>query len=159
MGQTMKVDLKGSVVIITGAGAGIGKACAKVMLENGAKVIIAEIDKEKGRSAAEDFSTIGTCRFIRTDVTSREDIAILIESVLEEFGRIDVFVNNAGINIGSQRVDIDEFPVEDWNRVLAVDLSGVFNCSQAVSKVMIKQKSGRIVNIGSVLGSVPARKQ
>lgn len=156
----MKVDLTDKVAVVTGAAGGIGKACARILLENSAKVVIADVKQEEGKRTAQEFSVMGTCRFIYTDVTSRESVDKLIASVISEFGRIDIFVNNAGINIGGkERVNIDEFSLQNWNKILAVNLTGVFYCSQAVSRVMIKQKCGRIINIGSVFGNVPARKQ
>jgi len=154
----MKIDLKGKVAVITGGACGIGKACAKLMLENGARVIIADINDKEGTKTAEEFSSAGECEFIRTDVSSRESCENLVKSAAEKWGRVDIFVNNAGIGT-TNRVDIDEYPAQDWEKILRVDLDGVFYCSRAVSKVMARQKSGRIINIGSVLGSVPARKQ
>lgn len=155
----MKVDLTGKIAIVTGSAYGIGQACARVLLENNAQVIVADVQKEAGEKTAAELSSIGSCQFIHTDVTSRKSVNEMVKRVVRDFKRIDIFVNNAGINIGGKRVNIDEYTEEDWNKVLAVDLTGVFYCSQAVSKVMIKQQSGRIINIGSVFGSVPARKQ
>ena len=154
----MKVDLKDRIAVITGSAQGIGKACAKVMLENGATVIISDIDEKEGKKTLDEFSPIGSCEFIRSDVSSLESCEKLVETVAKKYGRIDIFVNNAGIN-ARNRVDVNEFTTEDWERVIGVDLNGVFYCSRAVSKVMISRKSGRIVNIGSVLGDTPARKQ
>ena len=93
----MKVDMKDKVVIVTGAAGGIGRECAKVLLENGAQVIIADIAKEKGQDSAEELSAKGVCRFIHTDVTSRDGVSKLIETVLAEFGKIDVLVKNLKI--------------------------------------------------------------
>ena len=155
----MKIDLKDKVVVITGAASGIGKACAKLMLENSARVVISDINDEEGKKTTEELSVIGKCEFIHTDVSNKESVQNLIDKVVEKFKRIDIFVNNAGINVIGNRVNIDEFSFENWEKILGVDLNGVFYCSRAVSRVMIKQKKGRIINIGSVFGSVPARKQ
>ena len=155
----MKIDLKDKVAVITGAATGIGKACARLFLENSARVVIADINVEEGEKTAVELSTYGACEFIRTDVADKDNVENLIKNVLKKYGRIDIFVNNAGINVLRNRVNIDEYPFEDWERILSVDLDGVFHCSRAVSRIMIKQKSGRIINIGSVFGSVPARKQ
>lgn len=155
----MKIDLTNRVAVITGAAGGIGKACAKLMLENSAQVIITDINAEEGEKTAVDLSTIGRCEFMHADVSNRESVENLIAKVISKHKRIDIFVNNAGINILKNRVNIDEFAFEDWEKILKVDLDGVFYCSRAVSKMMIKQKSGRIINIGSVFGTVPARKQ
>lgn len=155
----MKVDLKNKVAVVTGAACGIGKACAKLLLENSARVVISDVNIKEGKKTTAELSAVGVCKFIPADVSRRENVDNLIENVVAEFKRIDILVNNAGINVGPKRVNIDEFLFKDWKKILAVDLNGVFYCSKAVSKVMIKQKSGRIINIGSVFGSVPARKQ
>ena len=155
----MKIDLAHKIVVITGAASGIGKTCAKLMLENSARVVISDINDEEGKKTAEELSVIGKCEFIHTDVSDKDSVQNLIDKVTEKFKRIDIFVNNAGINVAGNRVNIDEFSFENWKKILEVDLNGVFYCSRAVSRVMIKQKKGRIINIGSVFGSVPARKQ
>ncbi len=155
----MKTDLGNKIAVITGAAGGIGKACAKILLENTATVVITDIQDEKGRQTIAEFASIGTCRYIHTDVTSRKEVKNLIDTVIAEFGRIDIFINNAGINSGFHRVDIDAFPQEEWEKIVGVDLTGAFICSQFASQVMIQQKYGTIINIGSVFGSVPARKQ
>ena len=156
----MKVDLSGKVAIVTGGNQGIGKAIAKLLLENSATVVIAARNVEKLKKTAEEFASLGTCRYIPTDVSSRESVENLINSTVEEFGKIDICFNNAGVNVGGEgRVDIDEFTQENWDKIIAIDLNGVFHCSQVVSRVMIKQKSGKIINVGSVFGHVAARKQ
>jgi len=157
----MKIDLGGKIAVVTGASGGIGKAIAKAYLQNSATVVIADIADGPGEQAVEQMSALGPCRYVHTDVTSREQVDQLIQKVVDEFGKIDIFVNNAGINVASDgdRVDIDTFSQENWDKLLEVNLTGVFYCSQAVSRVMIQQKGGRIINIGSVLGNIPARRQ
>jgi len=155
----MKVDLTDKVAVVTGAAAGIGKACAKLMIENRARVVIADIKDEEGEKVAAQFSAQGRCDFLHTDVSNIESVENLVEKVTEKFGRIDILVNNAGINVIRNRLSINEYSFKDWQNILKVDLDGVFYCSRAVSRRMIEQKSGRIINIGSVLGYVPARKQ
>lgn len=155
----MKVDLGGKVAIITGGAGGIGRACARLMLENGASVILADINKEEGQRVEKELSCLGKCEFMKTDVSNKESVSHLMNEVLSKFKTIDILLNNAGINVVRNRVNIDEYSFEDWQRVIEVDLSGVFYCSKTVSQVMVKQKGGRIINIGSVFGTVPARKQ
>jgi len=155
----MKAKLTGQAAVVTGAAGGIGKGIAQVLLENGAKVVIADIQDERGEETARELSAVGTCRFIHADVSSRTQVENLVEGTLQAFGRIDILVNNAGINIGPERTEIDKFPEVMWDKILQVDLTGVFYCCQVVSRVMIEQRAGRIVNIGSALGEVPARKQ
>jgi NAD(P)-dependent dehydrogenase (short-subunit alcohol dehydrogenase family) len=96
---------------------------------------------------------------MKMDVTRRDEIDAGIDRIVKEFGQLDILVNNAGINTSKYRVNIDEFPREEWDRILSVDLTGLYEVSQAAARVMLRRKSGRIVNIASVLGLVPARLQ
>ncbi|MDO8302966.1 MAG: SDR family oxidoreductase [Sedimentisphaerales bacterium] len=158
----MEVDIKNRVAIITGAVQGIGKACARHMLENGAKVIIADIRQDLGRQVVEEFSQLGICRYMHLDISNVEKVEEFVATVVKEFGRIDILVNNAGVNVSGDpkdRTDIDTFTTANWHRMLDINLTGTFYCSRAVARVIIEQKSGRIVNIGSVFGLVAARKQ
>jgi NAD(P)-dependent dehydrogenase (short-subunit alcohol dehydrogenase family) len=156
----MKIDLTGKVAVVTGGAEGIGRACAQLMLANSAQVVIADIQAEAGQQTATELSALGPCQFVHADVSARESVDELVAGVVRDYQRLDIMVNNAGINIGGRaRVNIDEFPDDDWQTILGVDLNGVFYCSRAAAKVMIAQGAGRIINLGSVLGSVPARKQ
>jgi 3-oxoacyl-[acyl-carrier protein] reductase len=156
----MKVDLEGRVAIVTGASGGIGKAISASLLRNGAAVVNADLDAEGGRRAVEEFAGRGTYRFLETDVSSMESVRSLVDAVMKDSGRIDILVNNAGVNIaGKKRADIDGFPDDEWDRIISVNLNSVYNCSKLVSRLMIERSSGRIINIGSVFGQVPARKQ
>jgi 3-oxoacyl-[acyl-carrier protein] reductase len=158
----MEVNLKDQVAIVTGAAQGIGKAIARVLLENGAKVVIADIREDLGRQTAEEFSSLGICRFICLNIASLEDVEKFVASIVKDFGRIDILVNNAGVNVSGNPVDrteIDKFTTGNWHRMIDINLTGTFYCSRAVAKAMIEQKSGRIVNIGSAFGTVAARKQ
>jgi NAD(P)-dependent dehydrogenase (short-subunit alcohol dehydrogenase family) len=93
------------------------------------------------------------------DVTDRVQIDATVGRVFEECGHLDILVNNAGVNTLKNRVPIDEFPREEWDRLLAVDLTGLYEVSQSCARIMRKQKSGRIINIASVVGLVPLRLQ
>jgi len=156
----MQVDLTGRVAIVTGASGGIGKAIARALLGNGAIVVNADRDEEGGERTVQELAGLGKISFRKADVSSRESVRVLVDGVLKDYGKIDILVNNAGVNIaGKKRADIDGFPDDEWDRILSVDLNGVYNCSKVVSQAMIARSSGRIVNIGSVFGLVPARKQ
>ncbi len=155
----MKIDLNNKVAIVTGGANGIGKAIVKIFLDNGARVVIADVSDNDGKKTRDEMSKSGTCLYLHADVAIPEQVNSMVDRVMQEFQAIDILVNNAGINIGGDRVDMHEFTEENWDRILAVDLNSLFYCSQAVSKVMIRQESGRIINIGSVLGSIPARQQ
>ena len=93
------------------------------------------------------------------DVTKSADIDAVVKAVVTQFGRIDVLVNNAGVNTLAHRVPIDQFPRSEWDRILAVDVTGLYEVSRAVAAVMRAQKTGRIINIASIVGLVPLRLQ
>jgi 3-oxoacyl-[acyl-carrier protein] reductase len=150
----MKADLSGKVSLVTGAARGIGLAIADRLAANGSRVVYADRD-DASESAAKFPGSIA----ISMDVTNRAQIDAGIERIVKDFGHLDILVNNAGINTAKHRVNIDEFPREEWDKIIAVDLTGLYEVSQAAARVMRKQKSGRIINISSVLGLVPARLQ
>lgn len=152
----MKVDLEGQVVLVTGAARGIGQAIADTFATNGANVVYADIDFEMARQSAGMFPGAVA---MQMDITSEAEIDSVITKILARWGRLDTLVNNAGVNTLAHRVNIDQFPIDEWERILRVDLTGLFQVSRAVAKVMLKWKSGRIINISSVLGLVPARLQ
>ena len=152
----MKADLQNKVALVTGAARGIGLATAQLLADNGARVIVADLDAAGAKAAA---AAMKGATALRMDVSSAVEVEAGVRQVCAELGRIDILVNNAGINTTSHRVTIDQFPVEEWDRIMAVDLRGVFLVSRAVAAVMVAQRAGRIVNIASVLGIVPARLQ
>ncbi|MFN0051032.1 MAG: SDR family NAD(P)-dependent oxidoreductase [Planctomycetales bacterium] len=150
----MRCDLSGQVSLVTGAARGIGQAIANRLAANGSQVVFTDVLPEVHESAA---AVSG--RAFRMDVTSTSDIESVIGQVLGEHGRLDILVNNAGINTLAHRVTIDEFPKAEWDRILAVDLDGVFQVSQVAARVMRRQGRGRIINIASIAGLVPLRLQ
>lgn len=152
----MKVELNGQVALVTGAARGIGQAIADLLTQNGAKVIYADIDYETAKRSAEKSGS-GTA--LKLDVSNEAQVEEGITKVIKEHGHLDILVNNAGINTMKYRVNIDQFPLEEWQRILNVDLTGLFLVSRAGSRAMVAQKKGRIINISSVLGVVPARLQ
>jgi 3-oxoacyl-[acyl-carrier protein] reductase len=152
----MKVNLNGEVALVTGAARGIGKAIAGLLAENGGRVIVADIDLAAAEATA---GGIAGARPLRMDVTDPAVVAAGIGEISREFGRLDILVNNAGLNTVAHRVTIEQFPLEEWDRIVNVDLRGVFIVSKEGVKVMAAQGGGRIVNIASVLGVVPARLQ
>lgn len=152
----MKVDLKDKVALVTGAAQNIGKAIADVYAENGARVIYADVNHGKASEAAARFPG---CQAMAMDVTQAGQVETVLARVAKEFGRMDLLVNNAGTNTMKHRVTIDEFPIEEWERLVKIDLTGVYLVSQVAARIMVKQGSGRIINISSVLGLVPARLQ
>jgi 3-oxoacyl-[acyl-carrier protein] reductase len=141
--------LEGKSAIVTGAGRGIGKAIAQRFLEEGARVMICDLEPERLQAAGEELAAIGTVQSEVVNVTSREEVERLVDRAKEEFGRIDVLANNAGISRFEPFLEITD---ENWNDTLAINLTGVFLCSQVVATEMKNQGSGAIVNMGSTNG-------
>jgi 3-oxoacyl-[acyl-carrier protein] reductase len=154
----MKVELTGKVALVTGAARGIGLAIADMLAANGARVVYSDVDGDGAAEAAR--RSPGARPLARTlDVTDAEAVRKAVDEIVETTGRLDVLVNNAGVNTLKHRVTIDAFPREEWDRIIDVDLNGVFNMSRAAAKVMTAQGSGRIINIASIAGLVPLRLQ
>jgi len=146
------VKLKNRVAIVTGASRGIGKAVAWIFVREGAKVAL--IDVETGRLEPlkeEIFRGGGQAIAIPCDVSKASEVKQMVDQVHRAFGRIDVLVNNAGI---IRRGTIETVTEEDWDRVMAVNLKGPFNCSKAVVEIMKKQGYGKIVNVSSIAGKM-----
>lgn len=146
----MKLDNK--VAIVTGAAKGIGYAIAERFLKEGARVVVADIDADRGSEAIQQLGGFGACRFVRTDVGDRDEVDNLIAATLDFGGSVDVLVNNAGIVAGADFLDVTE---ADFDRVLRINLKGFFLCGQAAARQMVKQIAeggapGAIVNMSSV---------
>jgi 3-oxoacyl-[acyl-carrier protein] reductase len=152
----MKVDLNGKVALVTGAGRNIGKAIADALAQNGARVVYADIDLDGAKESAAQWPG---CRPALMNVTDTGQVHSVIETIVKDWGRLDILVNNAGINTVKHRVNTDEFPREEWDKIMEVDLTGVYTVSRTAAQVMVKQGSGKIINISSVVGLVPLRLQ
>ncbi len=152
----MKCDLTGKVGLVTGAARGIGQAIADRFAANGARVVYSDVD---AAGAAEAAARTPGALGLQMDVTRPDEVSAVVQRVVAEHGRLDILVNNAGVNTLSHRVTIDQFPREEWDRILAVDLTGLYEVSRAAARVMVAQKSGRIINIASIAGLVPLRLQ
>ncbi|MCL2728521.1 MAG: glucose 1-dehydrogenase [Actinomycetia bacterium] len=149
--------LDGKVAVVTGGNRGIGKAIARALGEAGAAVVIAARDEARNAEAVADLSETGaTVIATRTDVTSRDDLVAMRETVTERLGPIDVLINNAGIGIHGASLEIDD---ESWNRVMATNLDAVWQASQVVGQSMVERGSGAIVNVGSMSGMIINRPQ
>jgi len=148
----IKIDLSGKVAIVTGGASGIGKGIVCGLAEAGADVAIADINKNAGMEAASEVaSKYGVkCLAFETDVTNKASVEKMVEDVVAAFGRIDILVNNAGI---APSYPLVEFPEEEWDRTIAINLKGYFLCAQAVVRQMLKQgQGGNIINISSKSG-------
>jgi NAD(P)-dependent dehydrogenase (short-subunit alcohol dehydrogenase family) len=147
-----KFSLEGRVGIVTGGGQGLGKVFCQAYSEMGANVVVAELNSETGREVAEEINSKGRqSLFVETDVTSFANVQRMVDSTIDRFGRVDFLMNNAGIVKWNAAEDVSE---EEWQKVIDVNLNGLFYCSQTVAKVMINQGGGNIVNIASMSGYI-----
>lgn len=157
--HTMRVDLEGTA-IVTGGAHGIGRAIAETLARNGAKVAIVDKEKNAGMAAADEISALGyRCVFIESNVSNAAHIKSAVCEIANHFPNLRILINNAGINTTRDRKPIHEYSAEDWDAILATDLTGVFNTSRAAIPHMLMCGGGRIVNIASVAGLVPLRLQ
>jgi len=139
------------VAVVTGAAQGIGKAIAELLAQRGAHVMVADINLERAEATAQAITDNTGCRAIAVHVNVADSASAqaMVDRAMQEFGRIDILVNNAGTTRDNLIMRISD---ADWDLVLGVNLKGAFNCSKAVVRGMMKQRSGRIVNISSVSG-------
>ncbi len=149
-------QLEDRICIITGAGTGIGKGIARAFGREGAKLVLASRNRENLEgTAAEIRAAGGHAQVIPTDVTREEDVVRLFETTTGEFGRLDVLVNNSGVFDGGP---LEELSLATWRKVVDVNLTGPFLCSREAMKIMKRQRSGRIINIGSISAQMPRDK-
>ncbi|MBN1541316.1 3-oxoacyl-[acyl-carrier-protein] reductase [candidate division KSB1 bacterium] len=138
------------IAVITGAARGIGRAIALRFAANGAHIVVSDVDEAGAQATAAEIEALGRQALaIKTDVSVANEAENLIKATVERFGRIDILVNNAGITRDSLLMRMDE---AQWDAVIRVNLKGTFNCIKAVSRPMMKQRQGRIINISSVVG-------
>ncbi len=151
--------LTDKVAIVTGSAAGIGKETALLFAREGAKVVVCDMMEEKGQAVAEEICAAGgEAIFVRVNVADKASTDALAKAALDRFGRIDILVNNAGITRDAQFIKFKDGEVQgmmseaDFDAVIAVNLKGVFNCTQSCAPAMLKQGSGVILNATSVVG-------
>jgi 3-oxoacyl-[acyl-carrier protein] reductase len=144
--------LEGKAAVITGAGQGIGKEIALLLAGEGSRIVIADINYNMAEAVAREIEAMGVEAMpYELDVTSGGRVKEMVDKVLDKFKRIDILINNAGITRDNLILRLKD---EEWDSVLNVNLKGAFNCIKAVSKVMLKAHSGRIVNISSIIGLI-----
>ena len=153
----MRCDLNGQVAFVTGAAGAIGRVIAKRLAENGAAVVIADIDHDGAERVADSLPKAIACR---VDIRSAASVETATAACMERFGRFDILVNNAGVNTFAHRVNIDAFPPEEWDRITGIDLDGLYVMSRAALQPMLRSgRGGRIINIASVVGLAAMRLQ
>ncbi len=144
-------DLSGRAAIVTGASRGLGRGIALALAEQGADVVVNYVSAEtQAREVVAQITEPGRRALaVKADASEAADVERLFQATLEHFGRLDILVNNAGT---SQPKDIFQIEADDWDRIIRTNLTSCFLCSQAAMRIMARQKSGRIVNISSVVG-------
>ena len=144
-------DLAGKVSIVTGGAMGIGREIALRLARDGSDIAVVDIEKEGGQETVEKVRSMGRkSLFFEVDATRWDQVKGMVDGVLKHFSKVDILVNSAGI-LGPV-VPLWEYQVEDWDRVMEINLKGTFLCCKAVIVPMLEQKSGRIVNIASIAG-------
>jgi len=144
------LSLEGKVALITGGARGIGKEIALLFAKEGSDVALCDIDLKEAEQTAKEIQALGReCLAFKADVTDQKDVQNMVDKILDKFKKVDILINNAGITRDNLLVRMQE---EDWDRVIAVNLKGTFICTKLVSKVMMKQRFGKIVNLASIIG-------
>lgn len=143
-------DLKGKVSIITGGAMGIGKEVALRLARDGSHIVVVDMDEDAAKGTLEDIEALGRqALFCQVDVSDWNQVKTMVDQTLETFQRVDILVCSAGIT-GPLNAPVHKYDLEEWNRVVAVNMTGIFLCCKAVLAPMLKQQSGRIVNIASI---------
>lgn len=144
-------DLSGKVAVVTGAGGGLGRVFSEAMGEAGADVVCADIDEEAAAQTAAAVTALGRRALsVRCDVARQEDVKVMVERTLAFGGRLDILFNNAGIS--HVPTLLHEMESAEWDRVMAINLNGVYYCAREALKVMVGQGSGKLINIASIWG-------
>ena len=147
-----ELALEGKAALITGGARGIGKEIAMVFAQHGANIAICDVNMEEAEKTAKEIQDLGRESLaFKADVTDSTQVQDMADKILDKLNKIDILINNAGITRDNLLLRMSE---EEWDRVIAVNLKGTFVCTKIVSKVMIKQRSGRIVNLASIIGII-----
>ena len=154
----MKVDIKDRIALVTGGAGAIGRSISLALAENGATVAVNDLH-DCGTTCDEIQQNGGKAKFFPADISNSTTVDAMVSKIEQDMGPIQILINNAGVNVGKNRVPIHEFPNSEWDRIVSIDLNGTFYCSRAVSARMVARCQGAIVNISSVFGVVPARLQ
>jgi len=146
------MKLRDKIALVTGSGRGIGRSIAIALAREGASVVVNDIDAQSAEQTASEIKATGQyAAAIEADISDGGEVNEMIETIIKTFKKIDILVNNAGI---FSSVSLDRMTEDEWDKVMKINLKGVFMCSQAVMKFMKRQRSGKIVNIASLAGKV-----
>ena len=145
-----ELTLEGKVALVTGGARGIGKEIALSLAREGANIALCDVNLEETEKTAKEIRDLGRASLaLKADVTSLKDVQDMMDKILDKFTKVDILINNAGITKDGLVLRMTE---EDWDRVIAVNLKGCFICTKAASKIMLKQRFGKIVNLASIIG-------
>jgi len=151
----MKVDLTGKVAVVTGAAQGIGRTISLAYAKHGAKVAVLDVKISEAQNVVVEITKCGSVGMaLKVDVSNSNQVISAFKEIMDEFGRVDILVNSAGIYPESYVINM---PEEEWDKVIGINLKGTFNCSKAAAKIMVNQKSGRIINLSSRAGRQGSR--
>ena len=151
MSKTNLFDLTGKVSLVTGAGSGLGRAICEAVAEHGSDVVCSDINEAWAQETAGIIAKHGVKTLVvKADVSKQDEVKALFRKVDQKFGKLDVLFNNAGIT--TKGAKLHEMRLDDWNKVIGVNLTGTFLCMQEGIKLMLRQKSGSIINLSSILG-------
>jgi gluconate 5-dehydrogenase len=141
-------DLSGKVAIVTGGAGGLGAPVCTALASAGADVVVVDMDLKRAELVAEEIKSLGRKSMaLRVDVTKEDEVKKMVRDVIEKLKRVDILIPFAGMNIPKPAED---YPLEDWNKVITLNVTGTFLCDREVGKVMVNQRSGKIINISSV---------
>jgi len=153
----MRSDLTGQVAFVTGAAGGIGRGIVSRLAANGASIVVADINEQGARDVA---ANLPDALAVAVDIRDPNSIDRAVSETMAAYGRLDILVNNAGVNTLAHRVDVDAFPIEEWHRIVSIDLDGLFFMTRrALEPMLAAGRGGRVINIASVVGLTAMRLQ
>jgi NAD(P)-dependent dehydrogenase (short-subunit alcohol dehydrogenase family) len=153
----MRSDLTGQVAFVTGAAGGIGRGIVSRLAANGASIVVADINEQGARDVA---ASLPDALAVAVDIRDPNSIDRAVSETIATYGRLDILVNNAGVNTLAHRVDVDAFPIEEWHRIVGIDLDGLFFMTRrALEPMLAAGRGGRVINMASVVGLTAMRLQ